>query len=142
MHLKRAKNRLISIGIALLISLPAFAYTVPKNVGGEGEAELVVRAVCVKKTPKTVLTLKSKKSLPVIEYSWKVLEIVQGESQGPLVFKQINFKSDEEARQNGFYFHIESASFKEGEEYLLFLGKESSLGVRNVIQFQKISHEK
>lgn len=93
-------------------------------------AELVFRGRCEEKKKTTLHHPETAKEIPANTYIFKTEEVLKGDVGSQIEFSFLGFKTRQEAIQAGFFGPLQTESFEVGKEYLLFLGKVSSWGVR------------
>lgn len=124
---------LIALFVLIPFSLPA-VMVLPTDFKSlvSGQAHLVFKGICEREGKETIFYPKTKKQIPVFVYTFKVEEVIKGDAGSTVEFKQWGVRSVNEAYQLGLG-PVQTAKFKEGETYLLFLGPASSLGFRHVV---------
>lgn len=117
-------------GLWVLSAAQALVVT-PMNLKDISQnAEIVFRGRCEAKKPTTLHHPKTAKEIPANTYTFKTEEVLKGTVSSQIEVSFFNFKNSQEAIQAGYYGPLQSESFEVGKEYLLFLGKVTSWGVR------------
>lgn len=134
--MKRSRGFLFGVlSIFLLLSVSYGYVVVEMNLKQiVSKSKYIFRGVCEKRESAFVYPQSSKSAIPATEYTFVVKEMLKGEFQERVIFKQYGV-SRAEAQKSSRPMAVGFTTFVPGKEYVVALSPPSSSGFSDVVGF-------
>lgn len=124
---------LVAAGFAVSLRAEMVTVLSPETVPVlTAKSDLIFRGICDGVRDGHVKHPKTGKSLPLKIYTFRVFETFKGSLQSLREVSQLAVTDRRSTQRLGLFFPPPSTVFVPGQEYLLFLSEETSIGIRTV----------